>query len=141
MPLLSVSVVDDATGAQTPCRLYLTDAAGAAVTVVPGEAGRANLHLRFGPDAPGGLLLSGHTDVVPAGSGWPTDPYELTEVDGSVQTCFRTPQPSLSATGDPMCHFGLGEAAGEVSIRVVWPDRSEVEVAGIQPDQKVEVIY
>ncbi len=60
-------------------------AAGAAVTVVPGEAGRANLHLRFGPDAPGGLLLSGHTDVVPAGSGWATDPYELTEVDGQLR--------------------------------------------------------
>ena len=60
-------------------------AAGAVVTVVPGEAGRANLHLRFGPDAPGGLLLSGHTDVVPAGSGWATDPYQLTEVDGQLR--------------------------------------------------------
>ncbi|HBA94746.1 MAG TPA: hypothetical protein DCZ35_02770, partial [Acidimicrobiaceae bacterium] len=43
--------------------------AGAVVNVVPGETGRANLHLRFGPDAPGGVLVSGHTDVVPAGSG------------------------------------------------------------------------
>ena len=60
-------------------------AAGAVVTVVHGEAGRANLHLRFGPDAPGGVLLSGHTDVVPAGSGWATDPYELTEVDGQLR--------------------------------------------------------
>jgi len=60
-------------------------AAGAVVTVVPGETGRANLHLRFGPDAPGGVLLSGHTDVVPAGSGWATDPYELTEVDGQLR--------------------------------------------------------
>ena len=46
---------------------------------------RFNLHLRFGPDAPGGVLLSGHTDVVPAGSGWATDPYELTEVDGQLR--------------------------------------------------------
>ncbi len=58
--------------------------AGAAVDVVPGETGRANLHLRFGPDAPGGILLSGHTDVVPAGTGWATDPYELAEVDGRL---------------------------------------------------------
>ena len=58
--------------------------AGAAVDVVPGETGRANLHLRFGPDAPGGILLSGHTDVVPAGTGWASDPYELTEVDGRL---------------------------------------------------------
>ena len=60
-------------------------AVGGIVTVVPGEAGRANLHLRFGPDAPGGVLLSGHTDVVPAGSGWSTDPYVLTEVDGQLR--------------------------------------------------------
>jgi len=59
--------------------------AGAAIDVVPGEAGRSNLHVRFGPDARGGILLSGHTDVVPAGSGWATDPYELTEVDGQLR--------------------------------------------------------
>ena len=58
--------------------------AGAVVDVVPGAEGRANLHLRFGPDAPGGVVLSGHTDVVPAGSGWATDPYELTEVGGRL---------------------------------------------------------
>jgi len=58
--------------------------AGAAVDVVPGAEGRANLHLRFGPDAPGGVLLSGHTDVVPAGTGWATDPYALAEVDGRL---------------------------------------------------------
>lgn len=51
---------------------------GAAVRRVDGPAGRANLHLRFGPEATGGVLLSGHTDVVPAGSGWATDPYTLT---------------------------------------------------------------
>lgn len=53
------------------------DGAGAAVNRLEGPAGRANLHLRFGPEAPGGVLLSGHTDVVPAGSGWTTDPYTL----------------------------------------------------------------
>ncbi len=58
--------------------------AGAEFDVVPGEVGRANLHLRFGPDAPGGILLSGHTDVVPAGTGWATDPYALTEVSGRL---------------------------------------------------------
>ncbi|MDE0678028.1 MAG: M20/M25/M40 family metallo-hydrolase [Acidimicrobiaceae bacterium] len=52
--------------------------AGAAARQVDGPAGRANLHLRFGPDAPGGVLVAGHTDVVPAGSGWTTDPYTLT---------------------------------------------------------------
>lgn len=48
------------------------------VTGVTGPERRANLHLRFGPDVEGGVLFSGHTDVVPAGSGWNTDPYRLT---------------------------------------------------------------
>ncbi|MBC8363792.1 MAG: M20/M25/M40 family metallo-hydrolase [Actinobacteria bacterium] len=59
--------------------------ADAAVDVVHGDTGRANLHVRFGPDVPGGILLSGHTDVVPAGTGWATDPYSLTEVDGQLR--------------------------------------------------------
>ena len=59
--------------------------AGADVDIVHGEPGRANLHVRFGPDAPGGVLLSGHTDVVPAGDGWASDPYTLTEADGRLR--------------------------------------------------------
>ncbi len=39
-----------------------------------------NLLIRFGPDVPGGLLLSGHTDTVPYDEkGWKTNPFELTE--------------------------------------------------------------
>ena len=59
--------------------------AGAVVTVLPGAPGRANLLARFGPDRPGGLFVSGHTDVVPAGSGWATDPYQLTEREGTLR--------------------------------------------------------
>jgi len=59
--------------------------AGAQVRSVEGPSGRSNLHVRYGPDKPGGLLLSGHTDVVPAGSGWSTDPYQLTETGGRLQ--------------------------------------------------------
>lgn len=58
---------------------------GARIHAVEGPCGRSNLHLRFGPEGPGGLLLSGHTDVVPAGSGWTTDPYRLTEKGGRLQ--------------------------------------------------------
>ena len=58
---------------------------GAQVRALEGPSGRSNLHIRFGPDGPGGLLLSGHTDVVPAGSGWSTDPYRLTEKGGRLQ--------------------------------------------------------
>ena len=44
---------------------------------------KANLFAAIGPDAPGGVVLSGHTDVVPIdGQDWHTDPFELTERDG-----------------------------------------------------------
>src|SRR6056297_828386 len=44
---------------------------------------KANLFAAIGPDAPGGVVLSGHTDVVPVdGQDWHTDPFELTEKDG-----------------------------------------------------------
>lgn len=58
--------------------------AGAVTTVIPGPPGRASLHARFGPDRAGGLMLAGHSDVVPAGDGWSTDPYALTEVRGRL---------------------------------------------------------
>ncbi len=46
-------------------------------------ADKANLFAAIGPDAPGGVVLSGHTDVVPVdGQDWHTDPFKLTERDG-----------------------------------------------------------
>lgn len=39
---------------------------------------KANLIARVGPAAPGGVMLSGHTDVVPvAGQPWSSDPFTL----------------------------------------------------------------
>jgi len=47
------------------------------------EGTKANLLAAVGPDAPGGVVLSGHTDVVPVdGQDWQTDPFEVTERDG-----------------------------------------------------------
>jgi len=51
---------------------------GAAADVLPAGPHQANLLLRYGPAGPGGLLLAGHSDVVPAGEGWQTDPFRLT---------------------------------------------------------------
>ncbi len=54
--------------------------------LVPNEdMTKASLHCRIGPDAPGGVILSGHTDVVPvAGQEWHTDPFTLTEKEGKL---------------------------------------------------------
>ncbi|MEP7112260.1 MAG: acetylornithine deacetylase [Ilumatobacteraceae bacterium] len=57
---------------------------GGRVTVLDGHQGRANLLASFGPPVLGGLMLSGHTDVVPAGSGWATDPFSMTKIGDSL---------------------------------------------------------
>jgi acetylornithine deacetylase len=53
-------------------------------TLVHDETGRkANLYATIGPRDRGGVMLSGHTDVVPVkGQAWTTNPFELTERDG-----------------------------------------------------------
>ncbi len=39
---------------------------------------RANLYATIGPDDVGGVMLSGHTDVVPtSGQNWSSDPYQI----------------------------------------------------------------
>ena len=59
---------------------------GARFLRVPGaEAGRYNLLASIGPDTPGGIVLSGHSDVVPVeGQPWSTDPFCLTEHEGRL---------------------------------------------------------
>ncbi|NQV54898.1 MAG: M20/M25/M40 family metallo-hydrolase, partial [Rhodospirillales bacterium] len=50
------------------------------------EAGdKADLIATLGPDVGGGVILSGHTDVVPVdGQNWSTDPFLLTEREGRL---------------------------------------------------------
>jgi len=62
---------------------YLEDY-NVAYTYVPNEDGsKKSLHCRIGPTVDGGVILSGHTDVVPVeGQDWSTDPWELTERKG-----------------------------------------------------------
>ncbi len=46
---------------------------------------KANLFATLGPDAPGGIVLSGHSDVVPvADQDWSHDPFEMIERDGRL---------------------------------------------------------
>ena len=51
------------------------------VSMVPNDDGnKASLHCRIGPAIDGGVILSGHTDVVPVeGQDWETNPFELTD--------------------------------------------------------------
>ena len=54
---------------------------GIQTNLLPNEEGnKASLHCRIGPAVDGGVILSGHTDVVPvAGQEWTTDPFILTD--------------------------------------------------------------
>jgi acetylornithine deacetylase len=59
---------------------------GIASTLVHNEDGRkANLWATIGPEGTPGIVLSGHTDVVPVdGQSWSSDPFRLERRDGNL---------------------------------------------------------
>ncbi|MFZ2101916.1 MAG: acetylornithine deacetylase [Oricola sp.] len=66
---------------------YATDllsSVGARVLMSRDETGtKANLFATLGPEGDGGIVLSGHSDVVPVeGQDWTTDPFAMAERDG-----------------------------------------------------------
>jgi acetylornithine deacetylase len=53
--------------------------------IASADGSKANLIARLGPEADGGVLLSGHTDVVPVdGQPWSSDPFVLTRRNGRL---------------------------------------------------------
>lgn len=53
--------------------------------VANADGTKANLYARIGPDVAGGVVLSGHTDVVPVDDQpWTSDPWVLSERDGKL---------------------------------------------------------
>jgi acetylornithine deacetylase len=62
------------------------ESSGARVDIHLDPAGqKANLFATIGPDTDGGIVLSGHTDVVPVtDQEWATDPFEMAERDGRL---------------------------------------------------------
>ena len=62
------------------------DGLGVPSTLVHSEdKTKANLYATVGPAHKSGVMLSGHTDVVPVkGQNWDTDPFDMTEIDGRL---------------------------------------------------------
>jgi len=61
-------------------RDYLNDFGVTSHLLYNEERTKASLHCCIGPDVDGGVILSGHTDVVPVeGQEWTTDPFVLTD--------------------------------------------------------------
>ena len=64
---------------------YLAGLGVASVLVFDDEKRKANLYATLGPGDSPGILLSGHTDVVPIdGQEWHTDPFRVAEKDGRL---------------------------------------------------------
>lgn len=63
----------------------LGDLGIASTRVLNADGRKANLYASLGPVAEGGIILSGHTDVVPVdGQTWSSDPFTLTERGGRL---------------------------------------------------------
>ncbi len=110
------------------------------------ERRKANLFATLGePDRSGGLVLSGHTDVVPVdGQDWSTDPFEAVLRDGKLFArgacdmkgfiaCALDVVPALlNRAGGPPVHLALSydEEVGCLGVREMLADLAE---SGIRP--------
>ncbi len=121
--------------------------AGVECRLYPSPAGdRASLFATVGPSGPGGLVLSGHTDVVPVdGQDWTRDPFRLSEQDGRLYGRGTTDMKGFVACAieamvlarskrlaAPL-HLALSydEEIGCVGVR---PMLAELAKAGLRPD-------
>ena len=83
------------------------DGYGVSSTRVPNEDGtKAALYAHIGPQVDGGVVLSGHTDVVPVdGQAWDTDPFTVTERQGKLYgrgTCDMKGFDALALSAVPL---------------------------------------
>ena len=69
----------------------LLETAGVSAQLIPnGDGSKANLLATIGPQDRGGVMLSGHTDVVPIdGQAWSKPAFELTETAGATMGVVR----------------------------------------------------
>ncbi len=106
---------------------------------------KANLFATIGPDVDGGVVLSGHTDVVPVeGQDWATNPFEAVECDGlifgrgscdmkGVLACALALAPRIAAANlKRPVHFALSydEEVGCLGARVML---KALEASGRRP--------
>ncbi len=124
----------------------LLSSAGARVLMSRDETGtKANLFATLGPDIDGGIVLSGHTDVVPVdGQDWTCDPFAMSEragllygrgasdMKGFIACCLAmAPAFAASELKRPL-HFAFtyDEEVGCFGARALM---GELEAAGINP--------
>jgi acetylornithine deacetylase len=108
---------------------------GAEVEWMPDATGeRVNIWARIGPETPGGLILSGHLDVVPVdGQDWASDPWRLAERDGRLHgrgTC--------DMKGFVACVLAtLGTVDGDRLAAPIWVALTHDEEVGMHGAQRL----
>lgn len=67
------------------CAAMLRDLGAETALLTDADGGKANLYATIGPQDRPGVLLSGHTDVVPVeGQDWTHPPFEMTRAEGKI---------------------------------------------------------
>ncbi|MEM8694845.1 MAG: acetylornithine deacetylase [Pseudomonadota bacterium] len=81
-----------------------------ATRVTDADAPKASLYATIGPPVDGGVILSGHSDVVPVdGQDWDSDPWTVTERNGRLHgrgTCDMKGFIALALAAVPMFKHG-----------------------------------
>ncbi len=103
-------------------------------TLVPNEdRSKANLYATVGPMDKAGIMLSGHTDVVPVdGQDWQSDPFNVIEKDGKLYGRGTSDMKSFIAlvlTALPKCI----ERGLETPLHLAFSYDEEVGCVGVRP--------
>ena len=98
----------------------------------PAETGQSGLIARFGPDEEGGILLSGHTDVVPTeGQAWRYPAFKLTQENSRLYGRGTTDMKGFLA-----CMLAAGDTASRVVLKkpltLVFSYDEEIGCVGLQ---------
>ena len=89
---------------------YLSQHRVTSTRVINADASKANLYATVGPHVEGGIILSGHSDVVPVdGQDWDSDPWIVTERNGLLHgrgTCDMKGFIALALAAVPLFRDG-----------------------------------
>jgi acetylornithine deacetylase len=94
------------------------------------DAGKVNVVASAGPPDRGGLILSGHMDVVPVqGQPWTSDPFTLTERDGRLYGRGSSDMKAfLAASVEGLDRLDLSKLSRELVL--VWTHDEEIGCVG-----------
>ena len=91
--------------------------------------GRPNVIGKIGKDKNGKrLFMAAHMDIVPAGDGWDTDPFEVVEIDGKLYgrgtLDNKGPLASIIVAGEVLKELGV-ELEGELQLAALSDEEAE----------------